>query len=137
MNPPCTEIFFEQVGTPNGKAHANAGHAIELGEGAQNDDVLAVLHEVERAWRIAEVNIGLVDQQDRVFGSIGHRIFDLGLRRAGSGGVVGVADVDHAGVGRGSEHRLDVVLGFAFGIGERHLENISAGNLARPTSGAS
>ena len=55
-----------------------------------------------------------------------------GARRAGAGGVVGIADVDDAGVRRGGQHGLDVVRGRTFGIGQRHLENRRAGNLRGP-----
>ncbi len=75
------DIFFEQVGAGDGEAHADACHAIELGEGAQDDDVLAFLDEVEGARRIAEVDVGLVDEQDGILGGVGYGVFDVGARR--------------------------------------------------------
>ena len=53
-----------------------------------------------------------------------------GVQRAG--GVIGIADVDHAGIGGRGEHSLDVVGGRALGIGEGHLDDARAGDLRGP-----
>jgi hypothetical protein len=82
--------LLQQVGTSDGETHANTGHAIELREGAQNDHVLAVFHEVKRARRVAKVDVGFVNQQDCVFRSIGNRILNVGPRGAGSRGLLGL-----------------------------------------------
>ena len=81
VEPAVHRNLLEQVGAADGKAHADAGHAIELGEGAQHDDVLAFLHKVERARRVAKVDVGLVDQQDRVLGRVGNGVLNVGARR--------------------------------------------------------
>ena len=107
---------LEQVGAANGKSHANTGHAVELGEGAKHDHVPAFLDEVEGTRLVAEVDVGFVDQQDSVLGSVRDGVLDVFARRAGPGGVVGIADVDHAGIGGGREHGFDVVAGRALGI---------------------
>ena len=71
--PPNGVTLRQQVGPADGESHADARHSVQLREGAQHDDVLAFFHEVQRTRRIAEVDVGLVDQQDRVLGRVARR----------------------------------------------------------------
>ena len=56
-------------------------------------------------------------------GLVGESVLDIFARRDGAGGIVGIADVEDAAVGRGGEHGLDVV---RVGCGERHLDDCRA-----------
>src|SRR5689334_8282834 len=81
------------------------------------------------------MDVGLVDEDDGVLGSVSDCVLEVGARGAGTGRVVRVADVDDAGVGGGGEQRLYVVTGFTFGICEGKLEDGSAGELGGPHGG--
>ena len=64
------------------------------------------------------VDIGFVDQHHRAGGLVVHQPFDLGHRRHGAGGIVGVHHIIDAGIRIGRQHRLDVM---AIVGGQRHL----------------
>ena len=91
----------EEVGAAHGGTGADAGHAVDLGEGAEDDEVLTGGDEFHDVGRAGEVDVGLVDEEDGALGLVLEGPCDLFLGGEGAGGVVGVADVDDAGVGRG------------------------------------
>ncbi len=74
------------------------------------------------------MDIGLVDQQDRAGGLVLQRPGDVLLGGQGAGRVVGVADIDDAGLRIGGDHRLDVV--GAVG-GQRNLDDPGLAGLGR------
>ena len=111
--------FLHQVGTRNDESAAQAGHSVDFGEGAQNDNIFAGLDEIERGWRFAQVDVGFVDQNDRVFRLVSDEILDVGVRCERARGVVGIADIEDACVRPGCQHGLDVV---RVAFGERNLD---------------
>ena len=100
----------EQVGPAQRRTGAEAGHAVELGEGAQDDDILVGRHQIGgRASGGREVEVGLIDEDDAPLGLVGNERGDVCLWRDGAGRVVGVADEDQAGLGVRRGHGLEVV----------------------------
>src|ERR1700679_1653807 len=62
--------LLEQVGTAQHDAAADAGHAVDLGEGAQDDEVLAGGDLVDDRRRVGDVDVGFVDEEDGAGGLV-------------------------------------------------------------------
>ncbi len=118
--PAACQDFFEQIGARNHESAAQAGHSVNLGKGSQHDDIFAAFDQIERGRRFGQVDVGLVDQNNRVLGFVGGKIFDVRVRSERAGGVVGIAHVEDPGVGSGRQHGLDVM---RVGLGERNLDH--------------
>ena len=123
----------EQVGPPERRPGAEAGHAVELGEGPQDDDVLIGRHQRRgRLGRLGEVDVGLVQEHDGPLRLVGDQVLDVVLGSDRPGRVVGVADVDQAGVGVGLGHRLDVV---GVVLAERDADGLGSDEMRGPFAG--
>ena len=62
--------LLEEVGAADGDAAADAGHAVDLGEGAEDDEVLAGGDLIEDRGRVGDVDVGLVDEEDGAGGLV-------------------------------------------------------------------
>ena len=108
-------------------ADPQPGEPVDLGEGAQQDQVREPAPEVDRRVGIVvelELDVGLVDDHGDVVGDPLEQLPDPRRRQVGGGRVVGVADDQD--LGRGGElgdHRVEIVGVIAV---ERHAD------LARP-----
>ena len=80
-------------------------------------------------WRFGQMDVGLVDQNDRVLGFVGGKILDVRVRSERAGGIVGIAHVEDPGVGSGRQHGFDVM---RVGLGERNLDHARARNGGHP-----
>src|SRR5947209_8397458 len=90
-------------------AAAQARHAVNLREGARDDQVRVVADERDGALvvgRLDVVIISLVNQHDRLARHLREERAHLALRREARGRVVGIADVDEAGARRRAQHLL-------------------------------
>jgi hypothetical protein len=67
------------------------------------------------------MDVSFVDQQDRALGLVVDRPENVLLWSQSSGGIVGVADIEDAAVGRGADHRLHVM---GVGGGERNFDDL-------------
>ena len=80
---------------------SDAGHAVDLGKGAQNHHVALALPDVLEGIRVFvgsdEFVIGLVKDDQDVIGHFLHKGVHLGCRDDCPGGVVGIADKDDLG----------------------------------------
>ena len=106
--------FVQQVrngGGGDGVTGAEAGKAVSLGEGAEDGDVLALVHVLEGVrLLLREVDVGLIKHDDDVLRHLGHEGIKLLLEHHGAEGVGGVGDEDEAGLrGDGAEHGSEVV----------------------------
>ncbi len=113
---------MSRSGLADGEAAADAGHAVDLGKRSQDDEVLVRGDKVEHVRCVGKVDVGFVDKQDGALGFVIERPGDLCFAGEGAGGVVGIADVDNAGVRVGRDQRLHVM---RIGCGERHLADLS------------
>src|SRR6185295_13750627 len=100
--------FLQEFGAADGGTGAEAGHAVDFGEGAE-DDQIVILDEVGADGSAGEVDIGFIEQDDGAGGFVGQEPFDIFARGEGAGGVVGVDDVDDAWGRGGGGHGFDVV----------------------------
>ena len=62
--------FLDEVGTAEGDAAADAGHAVDFGEGAEDDDVLAEGDLIDYRRVAGDVDVGLVDEEDGAGGLV-------------------------------------------------------------------
>ncbi len=106
-------------------AKTQAGHAVQLGEGAQHDQVIALGHLCNQAGLFAVLQIGLVQQHPGTCGLVGQQPGQLVGRTDRAGGVVGIAHVQQAGRSRvrGGRHRAQVVRAIA---AQRYLLHMGA-----------
>ena len=102
-----------EFGGAQAVADAQPAQPVDLGEGAQHDDVLVgglELQSVLAVGRRHELVVGLVDHDQHVTGDGLDQPCDLGHRDVGTGRVVGVAHDDHLGARRDrGDHRLEIV----------------------------
>src|ERR1035438_3400879 len=117
--------FFQQLGARNHESATQARHSVNLRELAQHNHIFPSLDKIERGWRVAQVDVGFVDQNDRVFGLIGDEIFDVRVRSERAGGVVGITNIKDARVRAGGQHGLDVM---SVGLRERNLDHARSRN---------
>ena len=79
-----------------------------------------------------KVNVGLIDQHDCLLRLVRQQPLDVRVAGQCSGGIVGRADVEHSGIGRGSHHGFDVM---RVGFGQRQLDHSRARSLGGMPSG--
>ena len=120
--------LFEQVGTSGGESAAQAGHAVGFREGAEHDDVLARLNEVERRGSIAKMDVGFVNHHDGTLRFVFDKVFEVGVGRERAGGIVRIANVKEPRVGSGGDHGLDVV---RVSLSERNFDHTGTGGRGR------
>ena len=117
-----------ELGRPDRVADPQAGQAEVLRERAQQDQVRERLPQVDGVLRVVaglEVDVGLVEDHDRVLRHPLEERADLRRRDVGSGRVVRVADDDELGRRRDlGEHRVEVV---DVPVGERNADLPRAG----------
>ena len=110
-------------------ADAGAGEAIGLGERAQTQDLRVAGVDRQQLCRWRRIAIGLVEQQQHA----GRQSGDKPAQRLGSPegahGIVGIADVEDAGVlaPRGIEQRAQILLVVA--VGHAHEAAAAAGDM--------
>ena len=92
--------FGEQVGAPDGQSTANPGHAVNLRKRSQHDHVLIGLHQVECRKAVRKMDVGLVHEHHRTFWFRGQELFDAGMRRHRSCGIVRRTHIEKPGVRR-------------------------------------
>lgn len=94
----------------NGVPDAEAGEAVDLGEGAGNHHILALVQVFEGVGLVIGVlDVGLVKDNDDVVRDSGHEVVQLLLVNHGAEGVGGVGDVDEPRLRRdGAEGGLEV-----------------------------
>ena len=69
------------------------------------------------------MDVGFVNHQDGTFRFVFDEVLEVGVRRERAGRIVGIADVEHSGIGSGGDHRLDVV---RVRLGEGNLDDASS-----------
>ena len=69
------------------------------------------------------MDVGFVDEEYRTLRLVGETVFDIGAAGDGSGGIVGIADVEDAGIRVGGDHSAHVV---GIVLGQRHFDDIGA-----------
>jgi hypothetical protein len=60
----------EEIGAAESEAAADARHAVDLGEGAKDDDVLVGGDHVDNVLSVGEVDVGFIDEEDAAFGLV-------------------------------------------------------------------
>ena len=96
-------------------AEPNPGHGVHLGEGAGHDQVRMALDERDEglvAGIVREFEVGLVDEEEVLLALVPDPVHDRPGRGERAGGVVRVAEVDHARrrrLGGLFAHAVDVV----------------------------
>src|SRR5256885_6502047 len=71
--------FFHEVRTRDSESAAQSSHAVSFGESAEHYHILGRLHQIERRWSIAEMNVRFIDHYDRTFGFVFDAVFDIGM----------------------------------------------------------
>ena len=117
------------IGRREGKADAEAGEGVGLGEGAGHDEVGPERAEVEPGRRGAVgaiLDVGLIEDHKHMFRYGAEEGLERCVREVGAGGVVGVGNEEEAGlVGAGRGHGLQVVSEVeARHDGGRHAEGV-------------
>jgi len=115
--------LLEEVGAAEGDAAADAGHAVDLGEGAEDDDVLAEGDLIDYRRGAGNVDVGLVDEEDGAGGFVVECPKDVLLWCQRTGRIVGATDINDARIGIRSDHRTDIV---GVGRGEGDLDDFDA-----------
>jgi hypothetical protein len=102
---------FDEFGRAEAVTDAEAGEALDFGEGAEDDDIAAGSHVLQGVGGIVdEFVVGFVEDDDDVGWDLVHEAVDLLLGDEGAGGVVGVGNEDFFGVRRdGGGHGVEVV----------------------------
>jgi hypothetical protein len=70
------------------------------------------------------MEVRFVDHDDGTFGFVFDEVLEVGVGRERAGGVVGIANVEESGVGRGGDHGLGVV---SIGFRERNFDDSGVG----------
>ena len=113
----------------HGIAQAHASHAVDFGEGADNDQIGLAREPVEGAGisRVFDkVVVGLVNKNSGGAGDAGKEGVHFVTMDDGGGGVVGIADVNEAGaLIAGGGHARKVVTKVR---SERHFDRIGSGD---------
>ena len=78
------------------------------------------------------MKVGLVEEDHRPLGLVGHEVFHVFLAGHRTGGVIGIADVDEPGLGVSLGHGLDVV---RIVLAERDLDRPGADEMGGPLAG--
>ena len=101
------------IGAGDEIADAQSRQSVDLGKGAGDDDVLPFAHQVDHRRIIGrgnEIEIGLIDEGQGPLGNAFAEILQFGAGKQRAGGIVRVADVDHARARRDAAvHLFEVV----------------------------
>ena len=78
------------------------------------------------------MGVGLIEHDDGALRLVGHEPGNIFLRGEGAGGIVGIADVNEAGIGAGRNHRSHIVGIF---LGQRDVDGLGADELGGAGAG--
>jgi hypothetical protein len=76
-----------EIWAGHGVAEAESAHAVDLREGAGDDEVFVFGDEVDDRVGVGEVDVGLVDEDDGACGLVGEKPLDIGAFDEGSCGL--------------------------------------------------
>src|SRR5262245_57145859 len=101
--------LLEQIGARHRSAGADARHAVNLGEGSKDDNILVLRNEVGSHLIAGDVNVRLVEKNHAALWFVLDQPLDIGARGDRAGRVVGIAKVDETGIRAGGRHLLYIV----------------------------
>src|SRR5215472_10921509 len=93
--------FGYERGMADAVANTESCETVDLGEGPQGEDVVVFAEEIESAGEVAALGvlvIGLVDDDEDIAGNLVHKGGEFFVAEGSAGGVVGIRDVDDAGM---------------------------------------
>jgi len=104
--------FGDERGMADTIADAETGEAIDFGEGAQGEDVVVLAEEFEGIGEIGALGvlaIGFIEDDKDIAGNFFEKGGEFGGAESGAGGVIGIGDVNDAGLrGDGSGDGVEI-----------------------------
>ena len=101
----------DQLFVGDAVADAGASETLDLGEGAEDDDVATLADVFDGVGRVVEeLVVSFVKDDDHMVGHFVHEAIDLLLANQGAGGVVGIGNEDFLGSrGNGGGHGFEIM----------------------------
>ncbi|KAG1182298.1 hypothetical protein G6F35_015642 [Rhizopus arrhizus] len=114
-------------------AQSQAGHAVQLGERAQHDQVIALCNLCDQARLLAVLQVGLVDQNAGRRRLVGQQPDKLIRRADRAGRIVRVAHIQQPGGAcmRGGDHRAQVVCAVVAQRNLLHVRTVRGGDFTQ------